>query len=86
MAVAWPTPALGIRPAHYYTKQAVAEFIRHRPYVHSILSLELDPGPTDKEMASWRYLTSAPKHDLSGETASAPKRPRMARPASVGEP
>jgi hypothetical protein len=63
----WPDPALGPRPADYYTTFAVGEFVRHRPYVRAILSLTLDCPVTD----GWCYLTSALQHDLQGELVPA---------------
>jgi hypothetical protein len=78
----WPTPALGPRPDDYYTRQEVAHFIRHRPYVLGILSLSLNPEPPNSP-AGWYYLTSALAHDLSGEAAPPPRhlhRPRLMRP------
>jgi len=77
----WPTKGLGPRPDDYYTREQVAHFIRHRPYVLGILSLQLDPDPPG--LAGWHYLTSALSHDLTGETAPRPKRlhrPRLALP------
>jgi hypothetical protein len=59
----WPDPSLGSRPPDYYTREAVAEFIRQRDYVLGITSLALIPetvrsGPV--------YFTSSLQHCLSG--------------------
>lgn len=66
----WPDPALGPRPDDYYTAEAVARFIRGRPYVRGILSLAYAPDPPPPA-PGWYYLTSAPTHDLTGRTAPA---------------
>jgi len=73
----WPDPALGPRPDDYYTADAVARFIRNRPYVLGILSL--DYAPAQPPGAGWFYLTSATRHALTGETAG--PRPRHPGPA-----
>jgi len=80
----WPTRGLGPRPDDYYTRDQVAHFIRHRPYVLGILSLRLDPDPPGA--AGWHYLTSALSHDLTGEGAPRPQRlhrPRLALPKAT---
>lgn len=58
----WPTGAP--RARDYYTRRQVAFFIRHRPYVRGIRTLELtpDPGPAP----GWSYLTSALAHNITG--------------------
>jgi hypothetical protein len=63
-----PPPALGVRPADYYSDFAIADFIRGRPYVDGILSLSLTYSPSDE--TRWCYLTSALEHNLTGELAS----------------
>ena len=65
----WPDPSLGPRPANYYTRHAIAEFIRGQPYVVGITSLEIvhDKGT---HSGGWRYFTSALKHCLKGRTES----------------
>lgn len=73
----WPDPALGPRPADYYNDYAIGDFIRHRPYVRAILSLELSYDPQNAR-TGWHYLTSASTHDLSGETVSARAGRRLA--------
>lgn len=59
----WPDPALGTRPANYYARRAIAEFVRHRPYVRGIeridVQLEQPPSPSGHY-----YLTSADKHNV----------------------
>ena len=66
----WPDAALAPRPADYYTHRAVAEFIRHRPYVVSLdflrLTDEVQNG--DNIETGWYYLTSAPSHQIKGLT------------------
>jgi hypothetical protein len=59
----WPPPALPPRPADYYTRKQVAHFIRHRPYVRAIVSLQL----VHEAAHGWHYLTSALSHSLSGK-------------------
>ncbi|MQP66376.1 hypothetical protein GE253_13610 [Niveispirillum sp. SYP-B3756] len=73
----WPAPALGPRPADYYNDYAIGDFIRRRPYVRAILSLELSYDPQNAR-TGWHYLTSASTHDLSGETVSARAGRRLA--------
>ena len=63
----WPPAELGPRPANYYDKFAIAEFIRRRSYVVAILSLDISYDPPT---ADWCYLTSALQHDLQGAAAS----------------
>ena len=60
----WPDAKLGARPHNYYTRRAVAEFVRHRPYVKAIISLEIAPEKDDAGLG-WYYLTSALDHDIS---------------------
>ena len=61
----WPTPALGLRAANYYTRQEVARFIRQRPYVKAIRALQLVPDP-QAGRAVPAYYTSALSHVLDG--------------------
>ncbi|WP_066796790.1 hypothetical protein [Sphingomonas soli] len=65
----WPS-AIGPRPDDYYTRDEVAHFIRNRPYVRAILSLQLVPEHLG-EPDGWHYLTSATSHVLKGKTQSA---------------
>ncbi len=79
----WPDADLGPRPAHYYLKGAISQFIRDRPYIKSIdsLALKLDDGAAlgdDQErddicghQESYVYYTSALRHDLRAIAASA---------------
>ena len=60
----WHDPTLGPRPHNYYTRRAVAEFVRHRPYVKGIISLEIAPEKDDAGLG-WYYLTSATEHDIN---------------------
>lgn len=64
----WPPTGLGPRPSDYYTKPAITEFVRGRPYVLGILSLAVMPEAGGKDIAGWRYLTSALHHQISGRT------------------
>lgn len=66
----WPTPALGVRAANYYTRQEVARFIRQRPYVKAIRALQLVPDP-QTERAVPVYYTSALSHVLDGYSSHA---------------
>lgn len=66
----WPTPALGVRAANYYTRQEVARFIRQRPYVKAIRTLQLVPDPQG-ERAVPVYYTSALSHVLHGDSSHA---------------
>jgi len=62
----WPDPKLGPRPANYYTERAVAEFVRHRPYVVGITSLSIAPYDPPAGGPDWYYFTSAPSHLITG--------------------
>ncbi|GAB3126373.1 baseplate J/gp47 family protein [Novispirillum itersonii] len=53
--------ALGGR---YVTEDAIAAFIRSRPYVAAILEIAFGYDP-DPASLSWCYLTSAPHHDIT---------------------
>ncbi len=64
----WPDPAIGPRPARYYTRRAVSEFIRGRPYVRGIDRLDIAPE-TSPPRGGWVYLTSALQHDLTAASA-----------------
>jgi hypothetical protein len=75
----WPPTGLGPRPADYYTENAVAEFIRHRPYVRGVPRLRLEPElPTI--ITQYYYVTSALTHHIAGapdsyrEIAQSPQR------------
>lgn len=59
----WPDPGLGPRPYDYYTREAVAEFIRQRDYVEGINGLQLHH---DGGQGKARYYTSAERHLLKG--------------------
>ena len=62
----WPDPALPPRGDDYWTRQAIAQFIRDRPYVVSIVSLALEH---ERDPATgWHYFTSALTHDLEAFT------------------
>lgn len=67
----WPSPGLGLRPPDYYSREAIADFVRNRPYVRAVLSLciETDGGSGP---GGWSYLTSATSHKLRGMTDEAP--------------
>jgi hypothetical protein len=69
--VAWLSPwppdtSLGVRPANYYTRPAIADFLRARPYVRAVrkLTLAYEALPA----SGWCYITSAAKHRLNGHT------------------
>lgn len=64
----WPPTGLGPRPSDYYTRPAITEFVRGRPYVLGILSLAVTPEAGGRDIAGWRYLTSALHHQISGRT------------------
>ncbi len=57
----WPDAKLGTRPPNYYTRHAIAEFIRHRPYVEGLMSLTVTPDASASE-GGWAYYTSAAQH------------------------
>ncbi|MFA5964706.1 MAG: hypothetical protein WC804_11870 [Sphingomonas sp.] len=57
----WPDEALGPRPANYYTRRAIADFVRHRPYVLGVASLEVAPE-VDEAGLGWYFLTSSLTH------------------------
>ena len=59
----WPDPSMPDRPTDYCTRQAVAEFVRSRPYVVAIHSLRLQPEKNPTK-GGWHYLTSALQHRL----------------------
>lgn len=88
----WPPTTLPPRPDDYYTLKEVTHFIRHRPYVRAIISLQLIPV-SPSILAGWHYLTSAASHILSGrpQPASEPALPpRLSLsappPAAAGGP
>lgn len=64
----WPDPALGPRPEHYYTRRAVAQFIRRRPYVEGVDRLEISPDESEQGVG-YHYLTSALQHVLTAAPA-----------------
>lgn len=62
----WPPQAFGKRPRNYYTRHAVAEFVRGRPYVRGIASIHLETdAPTDRHTPV--YFTSAKQHRIIAE-------------------
>lgn len=69
----WPDASIGLRPADYYTRRAIAEFVRGRDYVLGIVSLKVEPK-TEAVGLGWYYLTSvkADEHEVS----AAPPPPR----------
>ncbi|MEG3147764.1 hypothetical protein U1839_24200 [Sphingomonas sp. RT2P30] len=64
----WPDETLGPRPADYYTRRAIAEFVRDRRYVLGIVSLAVTPQ-TEQVGLGWYYLTSV-KVDEHAVTAA----------------
>ena len=65
----WPPADLGLRPTDYYTEQAIAQFIRHRPYVRGVPRLSIDIQPPTTASTHY-YLTSAQSHAISGTSQS----------------
>lgn len=63
-----PDSALGTRPQRYYTRRAVAEFIRQRPYVRGVDRFGIRPE-TDAPGVGYYYLTSAKEHALTAAPA-----------------
>ncbi len=81
----WPSQIVGLRPKNYYTRQEVAQFVRQRPYVRGILSLNLIPDKADFAAAR-PYYTSALAHVLKGESSPASellRRPNFALPTTT---
>ncbi|MBB6250761.1 hypothetical protein [Nitrospirillum iridis] len=77
----WPAMGLGPRPEAYWTKPAIATFIRHRPYVLEILTLSLSHDAPEL-LAACHYLTSAAQHEVTGTVAAT--RPSAASAPSSG--
>jgi len=79
--IAWlspvPTPEIEPRPANYYTRRAVAEFIRHRPYVRAISSILIKPD-SHHVPGQHYYLTSAANHNIIAAPARRPDREAIA--------
>jgi hypothetical protein len=69
----WPQPSLGKRPASYYRRNAIAAFLRGRPYVRALVSLSLDAETEDKA-GRFQYATSAARHHLVPDTEAALRR------------
>jgi hypothetical protein len=73
----WPVPDLAPRPHRYYEQIAVSQFIRDRPYVKSIDSLQLSPAgdasdPTQQCGGNaFIYYTSALQHQITARPPSA---------------
>lgn len=63
----WPDDALSPRGTDYWTRQAIAEFVRRRPYVKGIVSLHLRYDRDPAHMR-WHYFTSAVAHELEAFT------------------
>lgn len=57
----WPDDTLGPRPGNYYTRRAIADFVRHRPYVLGVASLAVAPEADDVGLG-WYFLTSSLNH------------------------
>ncbi|WCM25669.1 hypothetical protein NDN01_16690 [Sphingomonas sp. QA11] len=85
----WPSPALPPRPDDYYTRNEVAHFVRHRPYVRAIRALELVRESPIGLLGGFYYLTSASAHTIRGkaqpsvEPALPPKLALTSRPAMI---
>jgi hypothetical protein len=81
----WPDATIGPRPADYYTRQSIAEFIRQRSYVLGITSLHVIPEK-DPTRGGWHYLTSSLHHDLISYTPPATsEHRRRGRPRHLTE-
>jgi len=81
----WPDAKLGARPHNYYTRRAVAEFVRHRPYVKAVINLEIAPEKDDAGLG-WYYLTSALEHDISVPSVSRPTPGAPPSPSAAAGP
>lgn len=64
----WPDPTLPPRDQTYWTRAAIAEFVRNRPYVTGIDKIELLYDPLHDDHG-WYYYTSATSHVLEAATA-----------------
>jgi hypothetical protein len=80
-----PSSALGPRPSDYYTRRAIAEFIRSRPYVLGITGLEVFPQPIAPGNGYF-YLTSAPRHYIGTKAAGGLELPPMSELFPAGDP
>ncbi len=60
----WPDARFPRRPANYYRKHAIAEFIRGRAYVRAIIDLDVRPDGTVPVQGHY-YCTSAASHCLT---------------------
>jgi hypothetical protein len=69
----WPDASIGPRPADYYTRRAIAEFVRGRDYVLGIVSLKVEPK-TEAVGLGWYYLTSVKSDEHEVKAAAAPAR------------
>jgi hypothetical protein len=73
----WPPSAsLGPRPDDYFTRRAIAEFIRGRSYVLGITELEISPEAQQRGHGYY-YLTSATRHIITSATPGKLELPRM---------
>ncbi len=80
----WPDASLGPRPAAYYTRHAVTEFVRGRPYVLGVMSLSIAPEDgLSIEAHGWCYLTTATAHRLKGRTRAPTSNPDDADLADI---
>jgi hypothetical protein len=61
----WPDPLLPPRPAVYWTRQAIAEFVHNRPYVVEVKHLTLRHAQPCHDDSGWHYFTSAASHALT---------------------
>jgi len=64
----WPAPELGERPKVYFDETAISQFIRDRPYIDSIDTIELEGTSTESSSV---YYTSALRHKLSARPSGA---------------
>lgn len=81
----WPDPALEPRPANYYTRRSVAEFIRHRAYVRAIIAFAIAPesAPTP---GNHYYLTSSANHAIVAAPTRGHDRAAIADAAAQARP
>ena len=75
----WPDATIGPRPPDYYTRRAIAEFVRGRDYVLGIVALKVGPD-TDAVGLGWYYLTSVKADEHVVSAAPMVQRPSNYQP------